>query len=92
MARYVELRRHTDNDCDALTDEGVRAALEMGRPPTGSRTAILGGVDRQEYDALDRVARQIIDASRRGLDADVSNLIDSGLEISPRGLAYALAS
>jgi hypothetical protein len=54
----------------------------------GSR-GILGGVDRQEYDALDRVARQIIDASRRGLDADVSNLIDSGLEISPRGLAYA---
>jgi hypothetical protein len=52
----------------------------------------MGGVDRQEYDALDRVARQIIDASRRGLDADVSNLIDPGLEISPRGLAYALAS
>jgi hypothetical protein len=61
-------------------------------PPSGSRTAIVGGVDRQEYDALDRVARQIIDASRGGLDADVSNLIDSGLEISPRGLAYALAS
>ena len=52
----------------------------------GSR-GILGGVDRQEYDALDRVARQIIDASRRGLDADVSDLIDSGLEISPRRLA-----
>jgi broad specificity phosphatase PhoE len=31
MARYVELRRHTDNDGDALTDEGVRAALELGR-------------------------------------------------------------
>jgi broad specificity phosphatase PhoE len=30
MARYVELRRHTDNDGDALTDEGVRAALEIG--------------------------------------------------------------
>jgi broad specificity phosphatase PhoE len=31
MARSVELRRHTDNDGDALTEEGVRAALELGR-------------------------------------------------------------
>src|ERR671925_1755084 len=29
MARYVELRRHTDSDGDALTEEGVRAALEI---------------------------------------------------------------
>lgn len=29
--RYVELRRHTDNDGDALTDEGRRAAEEIGR-------------------------------------------------------------
>jgi broad specificity phosphatase PhoE len=36
MARYVELRRHTDNDGDALTDEGVRAALEIGRELAGS--------------------------------------------------------
>jgi broad specificity phosphatase PhoE len=31
MPRCVELRRHTDNDGDALTDEGVRAALGIGR-------------------------------------------------------------
>jgi broad specificity phosphatase PhoE len=31
MARYIELRRHTDSDGDALTEEGVRAALEIGR-------------------------------------------------------------
>src|SRR5213592_5222288 len=30
MARYVELRRHTDADGDALTEEGVRAATEIG--------------------------------------------------------------
>ena len=30
MARSVELRRHTDNDGDVLTGEGVRAALEIG--------------------------------------------------------------
>jgi broad specificity phosphatase PhoE len=35
MARYVELRRHTDNDGDALTEEGVRAALEIGRELAG---------------------------------------------------------
>ncbi|HYB30885.1 MAG TPA: phosphoglycerate mutase family protein [Solirubrobacteraceae bacterium] len=31
MARYVELRRHTDSDGDLLTEEGVRAALEIGQ-------------------------------------------------------------
>ena len=30
MTKAVELRRHTDNDGDALTDDGVRAALEIG--------------------------------------------------------------
>ena len=30
MARYVELRRHTDSDGDVLSEEGVRAALEIG--------------------------------------------------------------
>jgi broad specificity phosphatase PhoE len=30
MARYVELRRHTDADGDVLTPEGVRAATEVG--------------------------------------------------------------
>jgi broad specificity phosphatase PhoE len=35
MARYVELRRHTDSEGDALTDEGVRAALEIGQQLTG---------------------------------------------------------
>jgi broad specificity phosphatase PhoE len=31
VARYAELRRHTDNDGDVLTAEGVRAALDIGR-------------------------------------------------------------
>jgi broad specificity phosphatase PhoE len=31
MRRIVELRRHTDNDGDVLTEDGVRAALEIGR-------------------------------------------------------------
>jgi hypothetical protein len=35
VARYVELRRHTDSDGDMLTEEGVHAALEIGRGLTG---------------------------------------------------------
>jgi broad specificity phosphatase PhoE len=35
MARYVELRRHTDNDGDALSEEGVRAALEIAQQLAG---------------------------------------------------------
>jgi phosphohistidine phosphatase SixA len=30
MAKEIELRRHTDSDGDALTDEGVQVALEVG--------------------------------------------------------------
>jgi hypothetical protein len=30
MSRFVELRRHTDNDGDVLTDQGVAAALRIG--------------------------------------------------------------
>ncbi len=30
MARYVELRRHTDDEDDALSEDGVRQALEIG--------------------------------------------------------------
>ena len=36
MARYVELRRHTDNDGDVLSADGVRAALDIGRRLDGN--------------------------------------------------------
>jgi broad specificity phosphatase PhoE len=35
MAKYVELRRHTDADGDVLTPDGVRAATEIGARLTG---------------------------------------------------------
>lgn len=41
MARYLELRRHTDSDGDVLTEEGVRAALDIGRRLTGSYTLLV---------------------------------------------------
>ena len=43
MPRYVELRRHTANDGDALTDEGVREALELGRRLTGPYALLVSG-------------------------------------------------
>ena len=39
--RYIELRRHTDSDGDVLTEEGVRAALEIGRRLSGSYTLLV---------------------------------------------------
>jgi broad specificity phosphatase PhoE len=47
MARYVELRRHTDNDGDALTADGVQAALEVGARLTGPyHLAVSSGAQR----------------------------------------------
>jgi broad specificity phosphatase PhoE len=47
MARFVELRRHTDNDGDVLTDEGVEAALRIGVGLAGGyRLGVSSGAQR----------------------------------------------
>jgi broad specificity phosphatase PhoE len=47
MARFVELRRHTDNDGDVLSDEGVAAALRLGTGLAGGyRLAVSTGAQR----------------------------------------------
>ncbi len=47
MAKTVELRRHTDNDGDVLTPDGVRAAVEIGRGLDGDyRLAVSTGAQR----------------------------------------------
>jgi broad specificity phosphatase PhoE len=47
VAREIELRRHTDNDGDLLTAEGVRAALEIGaRLGGGYNLAVSTGAQR----------------------------------------------
>jgi broad specificity phosphatase PhoE len=47
MAREIELRRHTDNDGDVLTADGVRAALEIGsRLAGGYDLAVSTGAQR----------------------------------------------
>jgi broad specificity phosphatase PhoE len=47
MPRYVELRRHTDNDGDVLTDKGVETALAIGaRLDGGYHVGISSGAQR----------------------------------------------
>ena len=47
MARAVELRRHTDNDGDVLSDEGVAAALRLGAGLAGGyRVGVSTGAQR----------------------------------------------
>ena len=47
MARFVELRRHTDNDGDVLSGDGVAAALEVGGGLAGGyRVAVSTGAQR----------------------------------------------
>jgi phosphohistidine phosphatase SixA len=41
MSKTVELRRHTDADGDALTPEGVRAAVEIGRRLDGDYALLI---------------------------------------------------
>lgn len=36
MSRTIEVRRHTDNDGDVLTSEGIEAALALGRLLAGT--------------------------------------------------------
>jgi broad specificity phosphatase PhoE len=47
MTKEIELRRHTDNEGDALTPEGVRSALEIGaRLAGGYDLAVSTGAQR----------------------------------------------
>jgi broad specificity phosphatase PhoE len=47
MARFVELRRHTDNDGDVLTPGGVAAALRLGGGLAGGyQVAVSTGAQR----------------------------------------------
>jgi hypothetical protein len=47
MARFVELRRHTDNDGDVLSRDGVAAALRIGAGLAGGyQVAVSTGAQR----------------------------------------------
>ena len=40
MPRFLELRRHTDNDGDVLSPEGVTAAVTLGATLSGNYEAV----------------------------------------------------
>jgi broad specificity phosphatase PhoE len=47
VAKTIEIRRHTDNDGDALTAEGIRAAVKLGAGLAGDyRIAVSTGAQR----------------------------------------------
>ena len=47
MARVVELRRHTDNEGDVLSDEGIASAIEIGASLHGGyELAVSSGAQR----------------------------------------------
>lgn len=47
MRRIIDLRRHTDNDGDVLTEDGVEAALQIGRDlGSGYDVAVSTGAQR----------------------------------------------
>ncbi|MGI8574558.1 MAG: histidine phosphatase family protein [Egibacteraceae bacterium] len=73
MAKAIELRRHTDNDDDVLTDEGVRAALELGGRLDGDYELLVStGAQRATQTAACLLA---------GLDQKVPGgvIVDTGL-------------
>lgn len=69
--RYVELRRHTDNDGDALTSEGIAAAEAVGRdrlqPPYAAFVST--GAAR---------ATQVLEILRRWAGQDDTPIIEAG--------------
>ncbi|MFQ5966441.1 MAG: histidine phosphatase family protein [Acidimicrobiia bacterium] len=57
MARYLELRRHTDNDGDMLSPEGVQAALDLGGSLSGGyQVLVSSGAQRATQTAACVVA------------------------------------
>jgi broad specificity phosphatase PhoE len=72
MARSVELRRHTDSDGDVLSQEGVSAAVEVGR-------TLRGGYDVVVSSGAQR-ATQTIACFLAGL----GERVDSGVTVDVR--------
>lgn len=57
MSKEIELRRHTDNEGDVLTAEGVAAAIEIGRQMEGGyRVVASSGAQRATQTAACMIA------------------------------------
>jgi broad specificity phosphatase PhoE len=79
VTKAVELRRHTDNDGDALTGDGVRAALDIGAHLAGGYTLLVSsGMQR---------ATQTLACFLAGLGQHVPDgvIVESGLRTEAEG-------
>jgi hypothetical protein len=56
--RYVELFRHTDNDGDSLTSEGVAAAKEIGRERLNPPYSFFGSTGAQRATEMVEILRR----------------------------------
>jgi phosphohistidine phosphatase SixA len=59
--RYVELFRHTDNDGDALTSEGVAAAEAIGRERLTPPYAFFGSTGANRATQMVQILRRAVD-------------------------------
>lgn len=71
MARTVELRRHTESEGDALTDAGIRAAVEIGAQLQGS------------YDVVISSGAQRATQTAACLLAGMGRRVDGGVRVDP---------
>jgi phosphohistidine phosphatase SixA len=79
VTKAVELRRHTDNNGDALTSDGVRAALEIGaRLHGGYELLVSSGAQR---------STQTLACFLAGLGARVAGgvIVETGLRSASEG-------
>lgn len=73
MVKQIELRRHTDNDGDVLTDEGVEAALRIGDDLAGDYEVVVStGAQRATQTAACFIAAL-------GLPVDRGVIVDTDL-------------
>jgi broad specificity phosphatase PhoE len=67
MAKYVELRRHTDADGDVLTPDGVRAAIELGSRLQGGYEVFVSTGAQRATQTLACVLAGLGEKVRRGV-------------------------
>lgn len=72
MPRYLELRRHTDSDGDLLTDEGVRAALDIGRHLTDTYAVLVTSGAQRATQTLACLACALTNAVSGGVIVETS--------------------
>jgi broad specificity phosphatase PhoE len=67
MAKYVELRRHTDADGDVLTPEGVRAAVAIGSGLEGGYDVLVSSGAQRVTQTLACILGGLGEKVRRGV-------------------------